>query len=451
MPSHQHWSSRLVFILATIGFSVGLGNIWRFPYMAGENGGAAFVLVYLACVLLISIPIVVAELAMGRRGGMTPAATFTALAAAQGRTRWWGLAGALTVVTAFLIISYYCVIGGWTLHYVYLSLAGKLAGIDGATAQGIYDDLLARPALMTFWQLTFIALNVTIVARGLHGGIERAVRVLMPLFFGLLLVLAAYGLAADGAGRGLAFLFRPDLSEVTWQTGINAMGQAFFSVGVGMAALMTYGAYLPKAVRIPRTAAIIALADTGVALLAGIAIFPLVFSHGLAATEGVGLVFITLPVALAAIDGGGLVAVVFFALLSVAALTTAIAIFEVLVSWAEEQGRSRPRTALQAGAACWLAGLATVLSFNEAADFRPLAFIPGYESATLFDAVDQLTATIGLPLGGLLVAVFAGHVMSREQIASELGLPPASALFRCWRFLVRWPVPLVIGTLLFVA
>jgi len=450
MTSHQHWSSKLVFVLAAVGFSVGLGNIWRFPYMAGENGGSAFLILYLACVVLISIPIVMAELAMGRRSGMTPAATFARLAAAEGRSKKWSAAGALAVITVFFIITYYCVIGGWTLHYAWLSLDGTLAGIDSNRAGDVYDDLLASPLTMMFWQMVFIVINVVIVGRGLHGGIERTVKILMPVFFTLLLVLAGYALATGDAARGLTFLFRPDFSKVTWQTGINAMGQAFFSVGVGMAVMMTYGAYLPKQVRIPQTAATIALADTAVALIAGIAIFPFVFALNLEPAEGVGLVFMTLPVAFAAMDGGGFVAIVFFSLLCVAALTTSIAAFEVLVSWGEEMDRPRPKTAMFAGVVCWAVGLATVFSFNQAADFHPLAMLPGYEEATLFNIIDKLTATIGLPLGGLLVAIFVGHVLSKDHVADELGLAQDSATFCLWRFLIRWPIPLMIGTLIFV-
>lgn len=449
MQVHQHWSSKFVFILAAVGFSVGLGNIWRFPYMTGENGGGAFVLVYLACVLLVSIPIVMAELAMGRRGGMTPATTFARLAEAEGRSRYWSAAGWLAIVTVFLIISYYCVIGGWTLHYVYLSLDGALDGIDSGRAQAEFDALLENPRLMMFWQALFIAVNVIIIARGLHGGIERAVKILMPLFFGLLLLLAVYAVTTADAARGIAFLFQPDFSRVTWQTGINAMGQAFFSVGVGMAVMMTYGAYLPKTVNIPRTAAIIALADTGVALIAGLAVFPFVFAHGLAPSEGVGLVFVTLPIAFAGMEGGGFVSVVFFLLLGVAALTTSIAAIEVLVSRGEESGRSRPVTAVIAGILCWLVGLATVFSFNRASEFRLLPFLPGYRDANLFEVIDRLTATIGLPLGGLLVAVFAGHVITSNHIAAELGLHPHAVKFRLWRFLVRWPIPLMIASLIF--
>lgn len=451
MASHQHWSSKLVFVLATIGFSVGLGNIWRFPYMAGENGGGAFVLIYLACVVVISIPIVMAELAMGRRGGMTPAATFAKLAAAEGASPQWWLAGALAVITVFLIITYYCVIGGWTLHYVYLSLNGSLAGIDGNRAQDVYDGLLNNPLLMMFWQMVFIVLNVVIIGRGLHDGIERAVKVLMPVFFTLLLVLAGYALGTGDAEKGLTFLFRPDFSRVTWQTGINAMGQAFFSVGVGMAVMMTYGAYLPRDVNIPRTATIVALADTAVALIAGVAIFPFVFAQHMSPGEGVGLVFVTLPVALAGMHDSGITAVIFFSLLCVAALTTSIAAIEVLVSWGEERGWRRPRTAVRAAVACWTLGLTTVFSFNEASGFKPLSMIPGYEDATMFNIVDKLTATIGLPLGGLLVAVFTGHVITRDHIAEELGMERGSLKFRLWRFLIRWPIPLLIAVLMFVS
>lgn len=445
--THQTWSSRLTFVLATIGFSVGLGNIWRFPYLAGESGGGAFVLIYLLCVVVIGVPIVMAELVIGRLGRMTPAAAMARLARAEGKSGLWGLAGGLAMLTAFLITTFYCVIGGWTLHYIYLATTGALCGIDSARAQAHFDALLASPALLIFWQAVFLGLNALVVGRGLHHGIERAVTVMMPMLFILLVGLAGYGLVAGDAARGLSFLFKPDFSAVTGKTFIDAMGQAFFSVGVGMAAMMTYGAYLPKSVNMLSTAAIISFADTGVALIAGLAVFPFVFALGLSPSEGPGLVFVAVPAALSHF-GGGYAAAPFFVLLAVAALTSSIALFEVLVSWGEERGWPRPRTAIGAALLCWVIGLATVFSCNIASGFYPLPFIPGLETATMFDIVDKVTSTIGLPLGGLFAALFAGWVMPGRIIAAELGFDPAGVRFRIWRFLVRWLLPTTIAWLI---
>lgn len=445
---HQNWSSKFTFVLATIGFSVGLGNIWRFPYLAGESGGGAFVLIYILCVLMIGIPIVMAELAIGRRGGRTPAASMSLIAKAQGGSPLWAVAGGLAMLTAFLILAYYCVIGGWTLHYVWLGATGGLGHADGDVSSAAFDNLLADPRLLIFWQTVFLVGTGAVVVKGLKGGIETAVTILMPTLFVLLVGLAVYGLFAGDAARGLSFLFRPDFSQVTGQTFLDAMGQAFFSVGVGMAAMMTYGAYLPKNINIPQTASIIALADTGVALIAGMAVFPFVFAYGLSPTEGPGLVFVTLPAALLALPGGSLAAVSFFALLAVAALTSAIALFEVCVSWGEERGWRRRVTTPITASIAWAVGLLTVFSFNTAATFYPLSFLPGYEKATMFDVMDKLTATLGLPLGGLFAALFAGWVMSKESIAEELGFQVDGAVFKTWRFLARWLLPFAIAALL---
>lgn len=446
--AHQEWSSRFTFILATIGFSVGLGNIWRFPFLAGENGGGAFVLIYIGSVFLIGIPIVMAELAIGRRGGMTPAATMRKIAKREGNSPIWAFAGYLAIITAFLIQTYYVVIGGWTLHYISLGVRGSLWAIDAAASEELFNALMANPGVLIFWQLVFLGACAAIVSRGLKGGIERAVTILMPTLFVLLLVLAVYGLVAGDAARGMSFLFQPDFSKVTPNTFLEAMGQAFFSVGVGMAAMMTYGTYLPNGVNIPNTSGIIAFADTGVAMIAGIAIFPFVFAFGLSPTQGAGLVFVTLPAALSGLGTSGFAAIAFFALLAVAALTSSIALFEVLVSWGEELGWTRPRTALLSAILYWVFGLGTVFSFNIASEFYPLSFLPGFDEATFFDAIDRITGTIGLPLGGMLAAVFAGWILSRQNIADELDLDVSGAKFRIWRFLVRWPIPIAIALLI---
>ena len=447
-PTHQHWSSRLTFLLATIGFSVGLGNIWRFPYLAGESGGGAFVLIYIVCVALIGVPIVMAELAIGRRGGLTPAATMSRIARDEKKSPLWGIAGGFVILTVFLIISYYGVIGGWTLHYVMLGASGALNAVDGETSGSTFNKLLSDPLLLIFWQTVFLGLNVLIVSRGIKRGIEAAVTILMPVLFILLVVLGVYGLIAGDAARGLSFLFRPDFSQVSAKTFLDAIGQAFFSVGVGMGAMMIYGAYLPKSVNIPSTSIVIAFSDTAVALIAGVVVFPFVFAYGVSPAEGPGLVFVTLPAAFAETGAGGIVTTAFFALLAVAAFTSSIALFELLVSWGEEHKWPRLPTALIAAAANWAVGLLTVFSLNRASEYYPLAFLPGYETATMFSAIDRLTSTVGLPLGGMFAALFAGYVMSRASIADELGLDPQGTAFKLWRFIIRWLAPAAIFTLL---
>ncbi len=448
--AHQSWSSRRNFVLAMIGLSVGLGNIWRFPYLASESGGGVFVLIYIACVLVLAIPILMAEMAIGRRGGLSPPGSFRRIALAEGKSPRWSIAGIIAVITAFLILSYYAVIGGWTLDFLVAGAVGAFGHGDIAHTDGLFSALLADPWLLIFWTTVFFVFTAGIVAGGVQGGIERAARYLMPLLFVLLVATAIYALFAGDAAAGLAFLFAPDWSEVTWGVFLDALGQAFFSVTVGGGAALIYGAYVPRQVSLPRAATTIALADTAVALIAGIAIFPFVLAFDLTPTESAGLVFVTLPAAFANLGNAALVAVPFFLLLAVAAVMTCVGLLEVLVAWGMERGWSRPKTAIGAAFVCWLVGLLTVFSFNIAAGLNPLSFVPTFETATMFDIADRMTATIGLPIGGLLIAIFVGHVMSAQSIADELGWNAESGLFKTWRFIMRWPAPIIIAAVLVV-
>jgi neurotransmitter:Na+ symporter, NSS family len=448
---HATWTSRAGFLFATIGFSVGLGNIWRFPWLAGENGGGAFVLIYLCCVALITLPIVISELTIGRRGGMTPAATMRKLALAEGKSPKWAAGGWIAMVSVFLIGTFYCVIGGWTLAYIWYASSGELAGIDTAGAQSLFDALMASPAWLIFWMLLFLLANVLIVERGLQKGVERATSILMPLLFLMLIGLCILALAKGDAAAGLRFLFVPDFSVVKPGTWLTALGQAFFSVGVGMAGMMLYGAYLPKEVKIPGTAAVVASADTLVAILAGVAIFPFLFAQGLQPAQGPGLVFVVMPVALQGTGIASFALAVFFALLAVAALTSMIAFFELVAAWGEERGWNRRRTVWGMGASSAAFGLLTVFSLNLAADFHPLGFLAGFEGKTMFDVIDWLTSNLGLTLAGLISALFAGWVLSASSAADELHMRVTDPVFRIWRVLVRWVVPVVVVVLIAAA
>ncbi len=448
---HGQWSSRLVFLLAAVGFAVGLGNIWRFPYLAGVNGGGAFVLIYVLCVALVATPIIMAELVIGRRGRMTPVGALARLAAEAGRSEAWGLAGLVPMLAILGIASFYMVIGGWTLSYVWQAATGAFAGVTPAAAEARFNALLASPATLIAWQLLFILVNVLVVLRGLRQGIERASLVLMPALVLMLAGLVAYALATGDARDGLAFLFRPDFSQVTARTWVEALGQAFFSVSVGTAGLIVYGAYLPRRVGIAGSSAVIAASDTAVALLAGMAIFPFVFAYGLSPASGPGLMFVVMPVALSGTAAPGLLTFLFFLLIFVAALTSSIAILETLVAYAVERGVPRRRAVPWASVLVFLLGLLTVFSFNLLAGLYPLSFLPGFERRTFFDSIDWLTSNLGLTIGGLISAVFAGWVMSRAATSDELELRPETPLFRLWRFLLRWPVPAVILILIAVA
>lgn len=443
-----HWSSRWVFLLATIGFSVGLGNVWKFPYVAGENGGGAFILVYLLAAFIIGMPLVMAEILIGRRGGGSPITSLSRLAHNLGQSRLWPVLGWLVMMTAFVLMSYYAVIAGWTLDYVFQAWSGRFAGMDGMASARAFEAMLASPWRLVGTQTLFLLLTLGIVAAGLDAGIERAVTTLIPLLFLLLLCLVVYALLVGDASAGLRFLFQPDFSRLSGASVLAAVGQAFFSIGVGMAAMMMYGAYLERRQPIPSSAAVVVLADTLVAVLAGIAIFPLVFQFGLDAAEGPGLVFVTLPVAFGQMPGGALIGGVFFMMLAIAALTSAIAICEPALAYAREKGVGRRAAAGLYGLMLWLAGLATVFSFNIWSHWRPASAIERLADASVFDILDFLSSNLMLPVGGLLIAIYAAWALPVRESSAELGLDQGRLPYRAWRFIVRWLSPLALLAIL---
>lgn len=441
---HGSWSGRLAFILAATGSAVGLGNIWKFPYIAGENGGGAFVLVYLACIGLIGVPIMMAEVMLGRRGRQSPINTMRALAAeanAHPAWRWLGWAG---VVAGFLILSYYSVIAGWALAYVFRSMSGAFAGATAEGVGSIFNQLTKDPERLLAWHTLFMVLTMVIVARGVKSGLEKAVRFLVPALFVLLIMLDGYALASGAFDLGLKFLFTPDFSKITANGVLIAMGHAFFTLSLGMGAIMVYGSYLPERTSIARTSITIAFLDTLVALLAGMAIFPIVFSTGLEPGAGPGLIFQTLPIAFGHMPGGVLFGTLFFILLVFAAWTSAISLIEPAVAWlVENKGMTRVHASVNAGVATWGMGLLTVLSFNRWSDFHPLSFISVFEKSTLFDLLDYLTANIMLPLGGLAIALFSAWVMRRQDSVQEFDMGDGSG-YVLWHFLVRYLTPVAV-------
>lgn len=438
------WSSRTTFILAAVGAAVGLGNIWKFPYLTGASGGGAFVVVYLICAVVVAVPILIGELLVGRRGHRSPAIAMQQLAAESGGSKVWWLVGALGIVVAYLILSYYSVIAGWALSYVVSSASGTFAGSSAEAVASHFSSLLGDPWTLIFWHTMFMTLTVAVVARGLEHGIERAVTFMMPALFIMLLLLIAYAAVTADMTGAIKFLFAPDFSKISAQVVLTAVGQAFFSIGVAMGIMMTYGAYLPREVSIPRAALIIAAADTIVAVLAGLAIFPLVFANGLNPGEGPGLIFVTLPIAFGSMPGGSMFGFVFFVLLTFAALTSAIAVLEPMVSWVRDRfGVPRVRTTIAAGIVAWLIGLSTVFSFNLWADVRLMSMTEGFADKSLFDLLDHLTSNIMIPVGGIFIAVFVGWRMKPSALLDELGATD-TWLFRVWRFLVAVVCPAAI-------
>ncbi len=438
---HEHWSSRFGFLMASVGFAVGLGNIWKFPYLTGENGGGAFVLVYLFCACTIGIPILMAEVLIGRRGRMSANESMRAVAIQEGRNPNWHWLGAMTMMTAFLILVTYSVVAGWVLEYLYMSIAHGFSGINNSDSIGLFAEVLGDSPGMVFWAGIALGLTAFIVSAGVQKGIERTVTVLMPLLFSLLVFLVIYSSIIGDFDAALHFLFYPDFSEVSATVILVAIGQTFFSVGVAMAGMMTYGAYLPKQVSIGRSVTIIVLADTFVAMLAGFAIFPLVFQHGLDPSGGPGLIFETLPLAFADMPGGQLFAIMFFTLLSVAAITSMVGLLEPLVSWAEEnKGVSRHKAGLILGVGIWLLSFLSIFSYNTMGNFHLFQGIPVLGEQNINDLLGVMTDQFLLPIGGLMITLFAGWIMSRESTRDELSLI-SDRLFNVWHFLIRFVVP----------
>ncbi len=438
---HGTWSSRIAFILAATGAAVGLGNIWKFPYITGENGGGAFVIVYLACVIGVGLPVVIAEMVLGRRGRRNPIGTMRLLSEEEAGSSRWYLVAWMGVITGMLILSYYSVVAGWTLSYVVETVSGTFKGDDASIVAAHFGELLASPWTLLGWHTVFMAFTIFVVARGVQDGLEAAVRWMMPALFILLLVLLGYSMSTGYFMEGVRFLFEPDFSALTPTAIMVALGQAFFSLSVGMGAIMAYGAYLPEDTALAPTAAIVVAADTTVAILAGLAIFPIVFAYGLNPGEGPGLIFQTLPIAFGAMPFGTLFGTLFFVLLSIAAWTSSISLMEPAVAYlVERRDLTRPRAALLIGGAIWLIGLATVFSFNV---WSGATFSVGERAFTAFDGIEFFTSNIALPLGGLLIAVFAGWVMSKGSTLDEFERG-ASAGYNAWRLLIRWLVPVAL-------
>lgn len=432
--AHAHWSSRFAFLMASVGFAVGLGNIWRFPYIAGENGGSAFVIIYLLCVFIIGLPVLMAELLIGRRGDAAPPIAMARVAQRSGRSRAWGLVAAMGLLAAFSIEVVYSVVAGWVLWYLFKAVSTGFAGVDTGAAEVQFSAVLASNEGMLLWTLAGLAVTGLIIYAGVRDGIERAVSIMMPLMFGLLVFLAIFNFFSGGFTEAVAWLFTPDWSKVDFGTLLAAIGQAFFSIGVAMGGMMTYGSYLPRSIGITQSAFIVVIADTCVALLAGLVIFPAVFRFELDPGAGPGLIFQTLPVAFAQMPGGHVFSVLFFLMLSVAAITSMVGLIESVNAWIEEQyGIHRHKSAVLVVGSVAVLSVLSILSYNVLEGLR----IGGLN---FNDTMDYFSNQILLPLGGLLMAIFCGWFMLKEESRDELTtLTPA--IHGVWYFLIRYLVP----------
>ena len=434
----ENWGSRIGFIMAAAGSAVGLGNIWRFPYLAGENGGSAFILIYLGFVLVIGLSIMVSELAVGRRTELAAVGAYKSI------NKNWTFAGVLGVLSAFFIMGFYPVVGGWALAYVLKSFTGLLS--NAAVIGDAFGAFIGNPVEPVIWMLIFLAMNIAIVAKGIAGGIEKAGKILMPTLFILLVLVAARSMTLPGAGAGIDFLFKPDFSAVSGATFLAALGQAFFSLSLGMGCMITYGSYLGKSENLPQNALIISMLDTGVALLAGLAIFPALFAFGMEPAVGAGLVFVVVPQIFAAMGGiGTLFSAIFFVALTVAALTSSVSLLEVVVAYLiDQRGWERKKSVYTAGGIMVVTGILSSLSMGLMSGFTILG-------VGIFDFFDILTDKIFLAIGGLLLAIFVGWFMNKQDLEDELtnGGTIKFGLFNIWYNLIKYVIPVAIAIVAF--
>ena len=429
------WGSTLGFVLAAAGSAIGLGNIWRFPYKTGENGGAAFVLLYLACVLLVCLPYLFGELILGRFSKKNPVGAIASIR----KHSPWQLVGGLGVLTGVFILSYYAVIAGWTFGYIF----------KGFIAPAMpFETFTASPALVIGLFALFLALTMAVVLGGIEHGIERWSKILMPLLLVLMVLVTIRGLTLPGAGAGLEFFLKPDFSKVTMETVIEALGQAFFSLSLGMGAMVTYGSYLPKDANLRTCGAFVALADTLIAIAAGFMIFPAMFAMGQDPAEGPALLFVVMPKIFAAMPLGGLVAVLFFVLMSVAALTSTVSLLEVVVSYFVDERRwSRRKSVIAIGTFTFLVGLPSAMS-SGASD--TLTNMEAFGQTGFLAIMDFVWGNVSLAIGGLLLSIFIGWVWGVRNAGVEFrqGSGMSERNVTTWGFFIRWVCPLVIFVVL---
>ena len=438
------WSSRLAFIFAAVGGAVGFANFWRFPYLAGQNGGGVFVMVYIFWVAVLGIPIIIAELILGRRGHGSPVTSMRRLIKEENSHGAWNIIGWFSVSVPFLALTFYSVIASWSLDYFFAAVLGRFANYDATSSAAAYQQLLSSPVRMFYWHSLYMTITVVIVALGVKRGLETAVKIMIPALLIILIFLVAFAAVKGDFASGFRFMFYPDMSKLTLGVVFLALGQAFFSLSVGGGYLMTYSAYLPDNVSLPWASVSIGVIDLIIALLAGLAIFPIVFAFGLDVSSGAGLMFETLPVAFGNMSGGVFIGALFFLLLAFAAFTSTISMLEPAVSWLQETPQfSRAGATLGLGFLAWALGIVFILSFNVWKDVKPLQGLPFFDDKNLFGIVELIVANLMLPINALLIALFAGWIISASIAKKETGVR-SNALFNTWLWIVRLLAPLAI-------
>lgn len=436
---HGMWSSGALFVLAAVGSAVGLGNIWKFPYITGENGGGAFLLVYLICICLIGFPVMMAEIMLGREGRMSPINSVLKVARENNRSSHWSLIGWAGMVGGIIILSFYAVIAGWITFYIFRLFSGEFVGQDAEMVSNAFGSFLASPWQVFLWFTLFMAVTIFVVARGVNKGLELAIRVCMPLIFVLLIVLLVYGVAQGGFWEGFKFMFQVDFSKLKLNGLLVAMGHAFFTLSIGMGAIMAYGAYMPQTESLKSAVWVIVLVDTVVALVAGLAIFSICFADGLAPDAGPSLLFETAPVAFGDLPFGSIFGGLFFLFVGFAAFTSAISLTEPALAYCVEKFKvSRITVAATIGGITWVLGLGTVFSFNILSGYTPLF---GW---TIFDFLDKITQWFFLPLGGLAIAIFVGYYLPKKKVWNALEINSSWARY-LWMALICVVAPVSIA------
>ncbi|RXJ02594.1 sodium-dependent transporter [Anaerobacillus alkaliphilus] len=434
--SKNQWSSKLGFILAAAGSAIGLGAIWKLPYVAGTNGGGAFFLIYLVFIIFLGAPLLISEFIIGRKTQKEAISAYRSIAP----NTYWHWIGKLGVCTSIILLSFYSVVGGWVVNYFLRSLTGSLSGLELKEYQQLFGTIISNPTQAVAAHLIFIFLTIIIVQGGVQKGIERATKVMMPTLFVLFIFLVFRSLTLEGALEGVRFILMPNFSDVTSKTFLFALGQAFFALSLGISTMVTYSSYLPKGESLPRSVASVVGLTILISLLAGLAIFPAVFAFGFEPTEGPSLIFTVLPAVFNEMAFGSLFIVFFLALLLFATLTSSISLLEIIVA-SLTKGRNdlRQKKAWTAGLLIFVLGIPSALSFGLLAEFS-------FFGRTFFDLLDYLVSNFLLPLGALFVAIFIANKLTKEELYNEMsqGSSITFSIFKLWYFLIRYIVPTAI-------
>ncbi len=441
--ARENFGSRFGVLVAMAGSAVGLGNLWRFPYLVGTNGGAAFIILYLVFIFLLCIPVMYSEFLLGRRSGANAFRTFKILAPGSNR---WSIIGILSVLGCVAILAFYSVVGGWTIDYIIKAVQFKFTVADETALKGMFTESVSSVYRPIIYTGVFLAATGYIVIAGVKNGIERYAKIMMPILFLLVIIIAIRSLTLPNAMEGVIFMFKPDFSEITLKTLYDALGQAFFSLSLGCATIITYGSYVKKDENIVKTSIFTSVTDLSFAIIAGLAIMPAVFSFGISPSEGPGLVFVTLPRIFAQIPFGGVLAIMFFFILFIAAITSSISILEVIVAYLSEEFKIKRKTAAISSLVFLFGlGILSSLSQGELSDVKVFGL-------NFFDMFDKASANILMPLSGLLVAIFAGYKLGKSNFVDELtngGTLKLNKHFVNFTFFsLRYIAPLVIGIIL---